>query len=239
MKYIDSIHDEGANPFAELNKDGALVKQCDALLAEFERAYDDASIWVLTDYRWLQRHKIEPEVLNSRMHVMSREAHVSYELFLYTCIENLLFCMDLVTAYKYLVQADTDWDYRYFARKIYLLMHESKQMFDNHNEWMHNAEECLKAKDFDVQKGIRKKFKAFYKLYDLSDLEFVRHKVETHCDELIPDQIKAVQLMSVKRSAEIVQAGFDLAVEYAHSLIPMINKMTLAVNAVRVDWPFE
>lgn len=74
---------------------------------------------------------------------------------------------------------------------------------------------------------------------DKSDLEFVRHKVEAYRDELIPDQIKAVQYMSVKRSAEIVQAGFDLAVEYTHSLIPMIIKMTLAVNVIRVDLPQE
>lgn len=34
MKFIDSIHDEGVNPFVEKNKDGALLKRCVELQAK-------------------------------------------------------------------------------------------------------------------------------------------------------------------------------------------------------------
>lgn len=235
MKFTDSLHDEGINPFIELNKDGALQKKCEELLAKYDEAYDDAVTWALGDYQRLQLMETHPNMVNEFMYAKPREAHMEFELFLYTCIEHLLFCMDLVTAYKYLIQANTDWDYRYFARKIYLLMHESQQMFDNHGKWMQDAKKYLSVSDYHDLDKIRKQLKAYHKRYDESDLELVLNKVDAHRDKLIHTQIDAVQGLSVKRSATIIQEAFTLVVEYADHLIPMISKMVSAVHTISYE----
>lgn len=50
MKFIDSINDEGVNPFVEMNKEGALLKRCDELIAGFDNAFGNASTYMNIDY---------------------------------------------------------------------------------------------------------------------------------------------------------------------------------------------
>lgn len=159
MKFIDSILDESINPFLAQNRNRELTKQCEELMSRFDDTFDKAYTLFLVDYNERKKEQIvSPINANSIVVVAPESTHVNLEFLQIACCEYMMFCMDVLTAYRYLIEAKTDWDYRFFARRIYTMMHEAQQMFNHRNKWINNLKQDLDAKEFGAYYEAKKQF---------------------------------------------------------------------------------
>lgn len=190
MKYIDSIHDEGANLLSEIKSYGEMLRLCNSLFDEYERQYDkirDAytrseSCWHVWDCMTILQ-----QVPTVRTLMDSEEI---WREFLNVCSEYILLCMEATTACKYLLQTETDWGYQYFVRKIYLLMHETQPLLGRQKEIINKLRTILNEVEFEAFAAARKRFFVYIQKYDKSDFDFVCDKIEAHRDKVsIDDQI--------------------------------------------------
>lgn len=235
MKFIDSIKDEGVNPFVEMNKEGALLKRCDELIAGFDKAFENASTYMNIDYFQRKGVKGYPKMPEFWANLKSESVHEHLEFLIYACWEYLYFCLDVVTTYRYLVQANTDWEYRYFARIFYKLMHESQQIRDHRGKWINDVRNDLPYYNFEEFNKALKALNKYINKYDSSDFVDVRDKIEAHRDQSIHDQIQLHYHLSVKRSSEIIQEGFDLVVKYQECLIALMDEAFFSAYEIRYE----
>lgn len=192
MKYIDSIHDEGVNPFIELNKDGALLKRCEELIASFDKAFEDAATYYNIDYCRRKGVVGYQKMDEFWANLKPETVHEHLELLILACWEYLHFCMDVVTTYRHLVQTKTDWEYRYFARIFYKLMHESQQIRDHRGKWINDAKNDLHYYNLDDFNKALKAFNRYINKYDSTDFADVRDKIEAHRDKSIHEQCTTI-----------------------------------------------
>lgn len=223
------------NPFVELNKDGALLKRCDELISSFDKAFEDAATYYNIDYCRRKGVMGYQKMDEFWANLKPETVFEHLELLILACWEYLYFCLDVVTTYRYLVQTKTGWEYRYFARIFYKLMHESQQIRDHRGKWIQDVKNDLRfynCRDFDdAQKALNK----YINKYDSADFVDVRDKIESHRDQSIHDQIQMHYHLSVKRSAEIIQEGFDLVVKYQECLIALMDKAFDSAYMVHLD----
>lgn len=200
------------------------MKRCDELVAGFEKAFENATMYYNTDYcqrKGLQGYQKMPEFLAN---LKPESTHEHLEFLILACWEYLYFCMDVVTSYRYLVQTNTDWEYRYFARVFYKLMHESQRMHDHRGKWINDAKNDLRFYKLDDFNKALKAFNKYINKYDSTDFVDVRDKIEAHRDKSIHDQFQLLYHLSVKRSAEIIQEGFDVVMRYAECLLALMDE---------------
>lgn len=158
MKYIDSIHDEGASRFSEIKSDGELLRICNSLFAEYERLYDK----IRDAYTRSEscRHVWDTVTILQQVPTVRTlmDSEPIWRVFLHVSSEYLLLCMDATTAYKYLLQTETDCDYRYFVRKIFLLMHETQPLLGRQKDIIDKLRTILNEVEFEDFDTARKKF---------------------------------------------------------------------------------
>lgn len=235
MNFTDSIQDGSINPFIAQNRNGELSKRCEKLMARFGNTFDKAYTLFLVDYNERKKERVvKPVNANSLVIVAPESTHENLELVQIACCEYMMFCLDVLTAYRYLIEAKTDWDYRFFARRIYTLMHEAQQMFNHRNQWINNLKEDLDIKDFEAYCQAKKQFDKYIQKYDSSEFLPVRLGVEAHRDKEIYNQFQAVFFMSVAKSAPIIQEGFEVMVAYSDELLALMDKMFKKANRIRI-----
>lgn len=113
--------------------------------------------------------------------------------------------LDVNTAYKHIFLAKSDYEYRFFARRIYTLMYESnKGLVVPIGQMMKRLEEKVDA-------GILKLYKDEHKkLYDFLDkhheeLKDVRNSNEAHKFRDFEVQLESIKNLSVARSMSLIQ----------------------------------
>lgn len=166
------------------------------------------------------------------MIVAPESTHENLELVQIACCEYMMFCMDVLTAYRYLIEAKTDWDYRFFARRIYTLMHEAQQMFNYRNQWINNLKEDLHNKNITEYYKAKKQFGKYIQKYDSTDFLPVRLSAEAHRGKDLNNQFQAVLSLSVARSARIIQEGVDVMIGYSEQLLALMDKMYVETNTI-------
>lgn len=133
----------------------------------------------------------------------------------------ILIELDVITAFKYLRLSENDWDYRFFARRLYTLMHETKIYLEKHvkrNAVLNDLRKVGDSKLYDNVNDARDRLLEFFKNHDGSFYE-VRNAGEAHKDADIYRQFRAIEDLSVKESYGLISSFFDSFNEYLNALV--------------------
>ena len=104
-----------------------------------------------------------------------------------------LFELDMNTAYKHIFKVKTEYEYRFFARRIYtLLLPKLKSVID--------------ANCFDAYKKAHKKLCAFLAT-NHNELKRIRNQNEAHKTEEFDIQVKSIEDLKVSESINLIQEG--------------------------------
>lgn len=143
-----------------------------------------------------------------------------YKGFADTEVRLILFELDFLTAYKHLLLSKTDWEYRFFVRRIYTLMHETREGFVKPTgEEMQFVKKAIGEKSFSGYDGYRKYMNQFFQKND-SILKVVRDRTDAHKDE-VDIQIKIIEGISVKDSRKLAEEYFDILSGLSTTLLPV------------------
>lgn len=156
---------------------------------------------------------------------MQKDFH-AMESMLPVCYEYLLLGLDLLTAYRYLLKAETDWDYRFFARRIYTLMHETQPVLGRQKDTIEELKGLLPY-DFTEFDKARNEFFRYIQDYSSTVFKPTRNTVEAHRDESIVNQLNIVHNMSVKESGAILLKGFEALTNYSDKLMTLLDKLIM------------
>ncbi len=115
--------------------------------------------------------------------------------------------LDVKTAYKYLLNAKSEYEYRFFARRIYTLLYESNRGLGEPVGSMYSKlENIVDEKYFNPYKCAKKDlFAFFYKHKD--EFQDVRNKNEAHKYADFEEQLASIENLSVAKSIELIQEG--------------------------------
>ena len=117
----------------------------------------------------------------------------------------MLIELDVNTAYKHIFMVKSDYEYRFFARRIYTLMYESnKGLVIPIGQLMKRLEEKVDAKIFDLYKNEHSKLCDFLKKHE-EELKDIRNSNEAHKFKDFEVQLESIKNLSVARSINLIQ----------------------------------
>ena len=115
--------------------------------------------------------------------------------------------LDINTARKYLVNAKTEYEFRFFARRIYTLLYEAKQgLADKVSNMYKRLQNIVDAKNFEVYEREKKNLHAFLNKHQ-AELMDVRNKNVAHKTEAFESQVESIENMSAIKSFLVIQEG--------------------------------
>lgn len=148
------------------------------------------------------------------------EAIRLYKGFADTEARLILFELDFLTSYKHLLLSTTDWEYRFFVRRIYTLMHETREGFVKPTgKVMHLLKETIGEESFSGYEGNRNYMNQFLQNND-NIFKEVRDKTDAHKDD-VGLQVRIIEGISVKDSRKLIEEYFDIISGLSITLFPI------------------
>lgn len=112
---------------------------------------------------------------------------------------------DLRLASTHMTVTDNDWEYRFFARRTYTLLHEARESYSNPaGKSLRLLEDLFSQEVLQQYKRDKKKLDEFLKNHD-KNFKDIRNKVEAHKSSNINVQKETLQNFSVIDSWSIIQ----------------------------------
>lgn len=197
-----------------------------------EDAYEEI-ITILTRalalLRW-QMQDIERQIENDRNrpfeNIVNKEDLLkfseAFKEFYRIYIRVAFFMVDVFTARKYMLLAKTDWDFRFFARRIYTLMYETNfaqkdSLLANVNQPFKNTQRYGDETAFLEVVKCRKALVDFLEEHKAS-VQQVRLWNEAHKSADTDKQFAAIEELSVKEAMLLIEKYEDLLMDYFGSL---------------------
>ncbi len=208
MKFVDTIGEVKNHCFCDFLKKRKVMKAYDQLIAQHVDTVD-----LLRDYiadTEEQISKWEEEQKNTR-------ADFQDEIELFKVVADffrlngrlIMIELDIQTAQKYLFNAKTEYEYRFFARRIYTLLYEAKQgLADKVSNMYKRIKNIVDDKYFEPYEREKKSFHDFLKDHQTELME-IRNKNEAHKKEEFESQVASIENMSVIKSMGIIQEGAE------------------------------
>lgn len=208
MKFVDTIGEVKNHCFCDFLKKRKVMKAYDQLIAQHVDTVD-----LLRDYiadTEEQISKWEEEQNNTR-------ADFQDEIELFKVVADffrlngrlIMIELDIQTAQKYLFNAKTEYEYRFFARRIYTLLYEAKQgLADKVSNMYKRIKNIVDDKYFEPYEREKKSFHDFLKDHQTELME-IRNKNEAHKKEEFESQVASIENMSVIKSMGIIQEGAE------------------------------
>lgn len=120
----------------------------------------------------------------------------------------MLLDLDFLIVFKFLVSASTDWEYRFFARRAYTLMHETRVGFVGKLGGFKNViQDKVSDNTYDAYLCCLKNLNRFFQQHDEEFVD-VRNSNEAHKEEDFETQYNSICNVSVERSFILIQ-GFQ------------------------------
>ena len=136
----------------------------------------------------------------------------------------LLLEADVLVPYKYLFQKQDDWEYRFFVRRIYTLIHETQNGVLSLPGDIMNIIESLVGDKFIHYKKALKELNKFINKTDAC-LKEVRNVCEAHKDKNINKQITAIESISIKDSLNLIQDFYNKMSNVNKNLFIILNEL--------------
>lgn len=113
--------------------------------------------------------------------------------------------LDVSTAYKHIFIVRTDYEYRFFARRLYTLMYEAnKGLVIPAGQLYKKLADKLETRSLEPYKSEHSKLHDFLSDHE-DELKDVRNSNEAHKFRDFEVQLKSIEKMSVARSIELIQ----------------------------------
>lgn len=138
----------------------------------------------------------------------------------------LLLNMDILVAFKYMLKAKNDWDYRFFARRSYTLMHETRVGYVGKLGGFKNViKDKVPENIYETYCSCIKDFNTFFQEHD-QDFVNVRNLNEAHKGEDFEKQYDSICNLSVEKSSILIH-GFQV---YMANLYMVLNVILTNLN---------
>ena len=217
MNYIDKLCD---HPWTNERNDTSFdeyVDGCENLTEGCLEQLDVISEIIVSSEKQISEFEVGNAEACSKEQI---ETLKLYKGFADTEARLLLFELDFLTAYKHLLLSTTDWEYRFFVRRIYTLMHEMRAGFVKPTgEAMILLKEMVGVESFSGYEKNRKYLNQFLQKND-SLFKEVRDKTDAHKDD-VEIQVEIIEGISVKDSRKLTEEYFDIISGLSITLLPI------------------
>ncbi len=147
----------------------------------------------------------------------------------------ILLSLEFYSSFKFLLQSKSNWEYRFFARRIYTLMYETRKGFlDPIGRPFHEIISLVgddSCKSFDI---IRGEFCHFIDKLDKKDLKEIRNR-DVHKEDGFLDQKRYIENMSIKESLDIILDYRDKLMNLQTAMMSLL----VALNNLTVKTTFD
>jgi hypothetical protein len=230
MKFIDSIQELKTHTWGNYCKKRKAIGACDDLVKNhlesidlFRSAIDDVEKQIKA---WEEGQRN-----NS-----AADYHDQIDLFkvvvdFYRLNGRLaLIEMDVNTAYKHLFKAKTDYEYRFFARRIYTLMYETdKGLAMPTGQLYKKLEANVESKNLDPYKKEHSEMTSFLKQHE-DELKYIRNFNEAHKFKEFEEQVNSIESLSVAKSIEIIEEYFVLLTQLNIAFMVILGALSKTIK---------
>lgn len=232
MNYVDTIGILKNNVWSDCRNSRTIAKNCDELIKKQLEGIDHLRSAIEMANKQINTWEDEQNA--------NPKANYQEQIELFRIIEKFykvngrlaLIDTDINTAYKYLFKAKTEYEYRFFARRIYTLLYEADDgLVKPVGNLMPKLKSVIDKDRFEQYKREHKKFNAFLVNHH-DELKKIRNTNEAHKGEDFEEQVLSIENLSVARSIEVIQEGYVLLTNlYTVFIIVLEGLMTYMRNA--------
>lgn len=138
--------------------------------------------------------------------------------------------MDVNTAYKHLFKAKTDYEYRFFARRIYTLMYETdKGLAVPTGQLYKKLETKVDSTNLDPYKREHRNLTSFLKQH-VNELKYIRNFNEAHKFKEFEEQVDSIESFSVAKSIEIIEEYCVLLTQLNFAFMVIFGALSKTTN---------
>lgn len=205
MKFVDSIEDLKIHVWSNFFKKRKTTKACEELIISHMHMVDAIRSNIESSEKqikvWQDLQVKDP----------SKDFNEEIELFqliadFYRVNGRLVLLeLDVNTAFKFIFKAKTEYEYRFFARRIYTLMYESnKGLVIPAGQLYKRLMEKVDVRSLEPYKKEHSKLNKFL-IDHQEELKEIRNSNEAHKFREFEEQLESIEKLSVVRSIELIQ----------------------------------
>lgn len=128
-----------------------------------------------------------------------------------------------------MIRSRDDWEYRFFARRLYTLMHETRdalmKSLGSHRKQMME----LAPTTFSQYEKTKKSLDVFFKTYGPS-LKNIRNTTDAHKGEAFRKQIQCIEGIDITKSSELIHEFQVNLANLSASLMIIANEMAKSIG---------
>lgn len=205
MKFIDSIKVLRLHVWSNCFKIKKTIKACDELISSHMDMLEAIRSNIESSEKQIKVWK------DLQVKDPSKDFNEEIELFqliadFYRVNGRLVLLeLDVNTAYKYIYKAKTEYEYRFFARRIYTLIYEaSKGLVIPAGQLYKRLIEKVDESSLEPYKNEHSKLNKFL-IDHQEELKEIRNSNEAHKFRDFEEQLESIEKLSVVRSIELIQ----------------------------------
>lgn len=232
MQYVDSIEQLQLNLWNNRLKKKEVITLCDQIISKLQNTVDIIQDAIVDSkakiQEWKNRQLLEPGAdYQKRIEVFSTIAEY-YDLNgRLTLLE-----LDVETAYKYIFVAKTEYEYRFFARRLYTLMHVAEEgLVKPTGTLLPKLEKIVDIRYLESYKNCHSALSKFISNND-KELKTVRNSNEAHKKDKFEIQLGTIENISVAKSIQLIQEFTVLIYNLNASFLIMHGALSASLNKI-------
>ncbi len=141
--------------------------------------------------------------------------------------------LDVRTAFKFLFKANTDYEYRFFVRRIYTLMYETKKGLAIPTGTIYKELALLIDNDSLADyKNAHQKLVRFLDAHQ-AELKNVRNRNEAHKTEQFKIQLASIEQLSVSKSIDLIEEYSSYLYHLNSCFMNVLISLSKCINSLR------
>lgn len=202
MKFIDTIKSLPIHKISNCVKRRRIIKGCDETIKIHLGSVD--IIRKTIDDTEKAIHNWQNDNENNKHQALIETFQACLDLYELSG-KFFLINLDVRTAFKFLFKANTDYECRFFVRRIYTLMYETKKGLAIPTGTMYKELASLIGNDSLVDyKNAHQKLVRFLDAHQ-TDLKNVRNRNEAHKTEQFKIQLASIEQLSISKSIDLIE----------------------------------
>ena len=205
MKFVDSIKDLKAHEWASHKSVKSLVSDCDGLIQSLVDSVDVVRSLIDDSEKQIEKWQLETAA-DPTIDLTNEIAAFQLVVDFFRVNGRLaLIELDINTAYKHLFLAKTEYEYRFFARRIYTLLYESSNgVVIPAGRMIPKLKGIVDEKHLKPYICAHKNMVIFLHAHE-NEFKEIRNTNEAHKGEDFKRQLDSIEKISVAQSIDIIQ----------------------------------
>lgn len=143
-----------------------------------------------------------------------------------------LISLDISTAYKFIISSTSDYEYRFFARRIYTLLYETRNGLIKHvGKITPLLTDIIDQQSLTIYKREHSEFSKFLNQYN-EELKYIRNTNEAHKGEEFEAQVYSIEQLSVVDSFNLIQEGSILLANMNSAFSLIMASLSTALHEI-------